>query len=775
MRILLPLLILLLACKPGDNGGKKDARSDHDELLVERVADSSVPVSGTNLVFAVEPGVDEESIDAYIVGYPDTLTARNIGQRVFLIENVPSGAQELIVTGKTAAGLDAFDRGLRLTAELVGGRRQDIGNLQLPATGSLQGRLEMEGVAAFQTVTVNFPGTRLPAVKPAADGRYAFNNLPIGAHTIGALQTENPTASLSLAAVQNGVPSTARRFVVRSEPNIPSNLAIVSRSSSLLLSWSTGGGETEGYLLYKSTLADANFKPKNGMSYQPGAADDGDIISVGSAAYYADPAAKNGTRYYYQIFAYNRNRVYSEPLHGSAEARPQDYAYNNYRLFIDSAASACEGDGSTQIQNLRFHIDNLWYENDFSANRSIGKIGPYTVNVSTNSLYNNSYEAFYAFQSNNLPWSSEFNAFAATEPFDVNRTKYPGGVYINIQVANTAIQITGLDIRGGEPPFLRQCAPDRYHMEGSNDGLNWALIPGSTHTQSTVNGVRYYFTPQLQPLTPERFLLLGNAGQVKASWESAAGRELGFLLARSQTPVPFIPEKGRSYTAGKQGDYDIVMIGNALEYLDSGLDSTGAIDYYTLLSFDENLNYSTAVIGRAVPEPRPTFRYYRFAVDSILGGEGMPAYSSWVDDVKLQVNGQWVSSYVFTGPLGKIAGRDVRVSESSVTGTNRAWQIFADGNWQSADGRYYRTGQSHAVAKSGEYVQLDFGAGPLAITGFQVLGNSTLTADTLDFQALFSQIPDGMHWERSQDGVSWEVIPGSRTTNFAAERVTLEW
>ena len=452
---------------------------------------------------------------------------------------------------------------------------------------------------------------------------------------------------------------------MRSIPNVPTNLDVVARSSSLLLSWSTGGGESEGYLVHKSTLANVGFKPKNGEQYKPGAAEGGDIVYAGTTPYYADPAAKNGIRYYYRIFAYNKNFVYSEPLIGDATARPQDYAYNNYRLYIDSTASDCEAAGSTQIQQLRFHIDNLWQTNDFSNNSPIGKIGPYTVTVSSNTVFNNAYEAFYAFQTNNLPWSTEDNAFGVTDPFDVNRTTFPNGVYINVQFANAAVQITGLEMLGGEPPFLPQCAPDRYHMEGSNDGVTWAMIPGSAHSQVTINRVRYYFTPQNKALTPANLTLLANEAQVSMRWDSSAGREIGYLLARSQTPVPFRPEAGRPYNAGNQGAYDIVYVGPNAEYLDRGLDASGAVYYYTLLSYDDAYNYSTAIVGRAVPEARRSYRFYRFVIESILGGDGLPTYASWVDDLQLQINGQWVTAYEFTGPRGRIGGRDVLVSESS--------------------------------------------------------------------------------------------------------------
>lgn len=775
----LALGLLMLACSPGT---KKDTR-DSKELLADEKASASVPLSGTNLVFSVQDEVALESLDAYIVGYPSTLFAKSLGNRRFIIENVPAGTRDVIVTGAGAGaalqGGQTFDRGLRIRKELGDGELVDLGTLALPKTGAMKGRLEMEGVSSFQTVQVAIPGTKFSNVKPQPDGSYDFTNLPVGLHDLGALQSENPIEAKGAGNVESEAQKQAARFIVRSVPNVPNNLTIVPRNNNLLLSWNSGGGESAGYLLFKSTLADASFKPENGKTYETGSVPSGDIIYIGETPYFSDPAVKNGTSYYYHIYAFNKDRVFSSVLKGSAAPRAPDYQYQSYRLYIDSTASDCDLFGSSQVQSLRFHIDNIWQVNDFSSATNSGKIGPYPVVVSSNSVYSPAYEPFYAFMDDNNPWSSTDDAFAIVDPFDANLTLFPQGVYFTIQFAQGPVEISGLEILGGEPPFMSQCAPDRYHMEGSNDGgVTWTMIPGSTRSQPTITRVRYFFSPQTKPLAPNNLRLLASSAQVELKWERGAGAETGFMVVRSTQPVPFQPESGRPYNAGRQGVYDIVYQGTDLEYLDTkGLLADGTVYYYAVFAYDAAFNYATPVVGRAVPEARTSYRYYRFVVDSILGGEGQTNYLSWMDDLKLQIDGRWIDSYAFTSETGTINGAPVTVTESSVfTSADKGWQVFGPGQWMTADKTFASAKECMALRPGHEWIQLDFGSKPVAITGVRYFGNNASDPVTGDFSSeKFGQIPDQIHVERSTDGLKWERIRGSDNSNLAAEIIEVEW
>ncbi|MDQ3233142.1 MAG: hypothetical protein M3Q07_15095, partial [Pseudobdellovibrionaceae bacterium] len=389
------------------------------------------------------------------------------------------------------------------------------------------------------------------------------------------------------------------------------------------------------------------------------------------------------------------------------------------------------------------------------------------------------YEPFYAFIDDNNPWSSTDDAFAIVDPFDANLTVYPNGVYFSIQFAQAPVEISGLEILGGEPPFMSQCAPDRYHMEGSNDGgTTWAMIPGSVRSQPTIERVRYFFSPQTKPLAPNNLRLLSSTSQIKLKWERGAGAETGFMVVRSTQPVPFAPENGRPYNAGKQGDFDIIYLGPELEHLDvKGLLADGTVYYYGVFAYDAGFNYAPPVVGRAVPEPRPGYRYYRFVVDSILGGEGQANYFAWIDDLKLQIDGRWVDSYVFTAETGTVGGIPVRVTESSAFSVNdKAWQVFGPGQWLTADKTFSAVKESMALSPGHEWLQIDFGEKPAAVTGIKYFGNDATDPITGDFSSdKFGQIPDQVHMERSIDGLKWEAIPGSKDSNLAAEIITVEW
>lgn len=167
---------------------------------------------------------------------------------------------------------------------------------------------------------------------------------------------------------------------------------------------------------------------------------------------------------------------------------------------------------------------------------------------------------------------------------------------------------------------------------------------------------------------------------------------------------------------------------------------------------------------------------FRGLVDSIRGGEGTINYLSWVDNLEVQVNGRWIDAYSFTSEKGQIGSHEVIVSESSANGTDKAWMVFADGKWRSTDNIFSKAGQCNALAKNGEYIGLDFGAKPLAITGYRVFGNGALDPITGAYSdEMFAQNPDNMHWERSADGKVWETISKSRSTSLAAEVIELEW
>ncbi len=160
-----------------------------------------------------------------------------------------------------------------------------------------------------------------------------------------------------------------------------------------------------------------------------------------------------------------------------------------------------------------------------------------------------------------------------------------------------------------------------------------------------------------------------------------------------------------------------------------------------------------------------------------MGGEGQTNYLSWLDDLKLQIDGRWIDSYAFTAETGTIDGAAVTVTESSAfTNNDKGWQVFGPGQWMTADKTFSATNESMAIRTGHEWIQIDFGNKPVALTGVRYFGNNASDPVTGDFSPeKFGQIPDQIHVERSVDGLKWERIRGSDNSNLAAEIIEVEW
>lgn len=777
--------LLLLACKPGDqiassrgqlDGAKTSEYSNNtdtaiDDTLTDTPASVSVPVSGINLTFRVSKDADPKSVDAYIVGYVDKLPVQRISDQEFVIRDVPAGLHEVIVTGLASSDHES-NLGLRLPFE-SSGATLDLGLLNLPPTGGLQGQAEMEGVASFSTVQLQFPGTKIPAITTDAIGHYVGNKIPVGNHKLSWAIKGNPQsipAAAKIESASNGQKTS--RDIVRSKHNSPTNLKLQPIMNGMALSWISGGGNPVGYLAYRG-LAQDNFQPVNGQSYAPGPQGAGTIVSVGAQQSVQDSGLTAGTNYTYRVFTYSRDLVYSSPRTGSGTALVMNSGYQRYRLYIESVANNCQSQGTAQIQALNFFINKKWQVNDFTSNTNVGHIGLFPATIAVNSMYNSSYDAFYAFQDDNLAWSSSFKTYDGNSPHNFLSNKNPDGIYFDIDFGGTRVAIEGLEMLGGEPPFYPECVPDSYYMMGSNDGTNWVAIPGSARQESTLTRVRYYFQNEIRPLSPLDFKLLSNEGQIQLSWESAAGAEVGYLLVRSRMPETFLAENGRSYTTGSnESGYEILHDGNQLTYMDTDFEDLQSPYYYTLFSYDANRQYAPAIVGRATPEKRQTYRYYRFHVMSILGGGPSTA---WVDSLRLQINGAWVDTYNFTGMQGTIGSMNVSLVESSASGLNHANGLFGAGYWQTARSSFNAGGMWDAVSKTGEYVQMDFGTTPVAITGFRALGNTGYDANNKYVSNMYYQVPDVVRMERSQDGLQWEIIEGSTSGDSFALEIEQVW
>ncbi len=781
----LTFLALGLACKPADqaassrgqvDGLKGTEYSGNKDTLIEEAlgdtkADLNVPVSSTNLTFRVSKDADLKSIDAYIVGYVDQLPITRVSDQEFLIASVPSGSQELIVTGLASSNVED-SLGIRLPIE-ARESTLDLGILSLPRTGGLQGLAEMDGVAGFSTVKLQFPGTKIPAVQLDSIGRYDSSGIPVGTHKLEWEVKDNPNRIPTAATIESALKSQkSTRDIVHSKPNSPSNLKFQPLMNGIALSWVSGGGSPVGYLVYRGAAQDS-FQPVNGRVYTPGPEGAGFIVSTGSQQSSQDSGLTADTTYNYRVFAYNRDYVYSKAQTGAATAIAMNSGYSRYRLYIDSVANDCQGEGTAQIQALNFYIDKKWQINDFTNNSNTGRIGRYPATVAVNNLYNSAYEAYFAFQDDNLPWSSTFKSYSVSSPYNVLSNKNPDGIYFDINFGSEKVAIEGLEMLGGEPPFYPECAPDSYYMTGSNDGVNWVVVPGSAHQENTETRVRYYFQNENRPLSPLRWTLLSNEEQVEMSWQSAAGSEVGYMLVRSRMPEPFQAEQGRSYPLGPTGNgYEILLDGPVMNFRDTSFEAPNTPYYYTLFAYDPNRQYAPSIVARATPEKRAAYRYYRFTVLSILGGG---PNSAWVDSLQLQINGAWAVNQEFSGTQGFIGLYKVNISHSSASSGHEAVGLFGPGYWQTAKGSFSNFGFCDATNKTGEYVQLDFGSSPVAITGYRALGNTGYDDANKYLSSMYYQVPDLVRMERSLDGQLWEAVDGSVSSDSFATVVEKVW
>ena len=92
------------------------------------------------------------------------------------------------------------------------------------------------------------------------------------------------------------------------------------------LAWQDCGEGAAGFIIAKSE-APIDWNPEHGRTYAAGdPAGTAEILWTGGTCSYTDTDAVNGREYYYKIFAYNRDFLYSSGLHG--------------RLLFDSADGA---------------------------------------------------------------------------------------------------------------------------------------------------------------------------------------------------------------------------------------------------------------------------------------------------------------------------------------------------------------------------------------------------------------------------------------------------
>lgn len=93
-------------------------------------------------------------------------------------------------------------------------------------------------------------------------------------------------------------------------PMPPVEFVAESNDRRLDLTWAPGGGSEQGFLLVRNTSA-VTWTPTDGTVYDVGPNSGHQILFVGSNLDYIDANLINGSTYYYRIFSYDSNFVYS--------------------------------------------------------------------------------------------------------------------------------------------------------------------------------------------------------------------------------------------------------------------------------------------------------------------------------------------------------------------------------------------------------------------------------------------------------------------------------
>lgn len=127
-----------------------------------------------------------------------------------------------------------------------------------------------------------------------------------------------------------------------------STFTATSDSSRNILAW-TSSGSPAGYLVVRRASSPVSWNPIAATSYSVGSVDvDNEIIYKGSLLTFDDTTGVLGTNYYYTVFAYDNETVYSHPAAGvSAMFNAYVACGNSGNLCYDNATAIAAGSAKT--------------------------------------------------------------------------------------------------------------------------------------------------------------------------------------------------------------------------------------------------------------------------------------------------------------------------------------------------------------------------------------------------------------------------------------------
>jgi hypothetical protein len=218
--------MILPNCAPSGGGDSSTEASDEDE---DDSASVPVSVSGSNLVFTVESGIDPETVEGYIVGEPGQLIVepyfdpedpefnpKEIENLLYVIKDVPLGEYDVIVQADTLLvddGVKLQDgtrtNGIRLAdVKFEADKNTQINALSIPPMGTIEGLAKKFEKENHELIAVDFPGTKIPTRKTDALGKYVLNPIPVGVHEVVFSSDGYQTTRLEDVTVSTAVTTT---------------------------------------------------------------------------------------------------------------------------------------------------------------------------------------------------------------------------------------------------------------------------------------------------------------------------------------------------------------------------------------------------------------------------------------------------------------------------------------------------------------------------------------------------------------------------------------
>lgn len=141
-------------------------------------------LSGGMLIFQPPDSLDLDSVDGYVVGYPDTLKVEATNENRFFISNIPVGNWSVFITGKKKSGESVAKIFNALSFLQSNITTVDVISLETAITVTKNfGIFDIDNLAPISNVGIEISGTNLGA-KEIQKGQYQIENIPAGKFTL---------------------------------------------------------------------------------------------------------------------------------------------------------------------------------------------------------------------------------------------------------------------------------------------------------------------------------------------------------------------------------------------------------------------------------------------------------------------------------------------------------------------------------------------------------------------------------------------------------------